>query len=214
MLAYLLEGGLGAIGIDTNEAALQVGRKFARILELDDRALFCHASVTELPVADAAVDVVTCIETLEHLSGDADRALAELNRTAGAIILVTTPNKLFPMVAHDTGLPFAHWLPPRWRGPYAWLFGRKNEDEGNIFVTPFQIMRGLAGFRLVSEFLGFASFAEFLESYPHYLPYMGPGVAGVRDLGTAKRAFYRLVYSAFQRKSFYILPSLTGIFRR
>jgi len=214
IFAFLLEGGRMAIGVDTNEVALSVARKFARIMGVDDRVLFCRASVTELPVRDRGVDLLCCIETLEHLDGDADRALVEINRVARQLVLVTTPNKLFPIVAHDTRLPFAHWLPRRWRRTYARLLAREKEEEGSIFLTPFQITRGLADFRLVSKFLGFDSFKDFLGSYPHYLPYMGSGVAGVRDLSKAKRAFYRLVHWAFQQGSFYVLPSLTGIFRR
>ena len=212
VFAFLLAGGRRAFGVDTNTAALGVAQQFARILEVDDRALFCHASVTELPFADQSVDVVCCIETLEHLYGDADRALAEIDRVARRIVLLTTPNRLFPIVAHDTRLPFAHWLPPRWRRPYTRAFRRSEEDEENLFLTPFQIMRGLRSFRLVSKFLGFPSFAEFVRFYPHYLPYMGSG--GERDLPRVQRWFYAAVHAILGQASYYVLPSLTGIFER
>lgn len=212
VLAFLLAGGRRAIGVDTNKAALGVARQFARILEVEDRALFCQASVTQLPLGDQSVDVVCCIETLEHLYGAADQALAEIARVARRLVLLTTPNLIFPVVAHDTRLPFAHWLPPRWRRPYARAFGRSEEDEGNLFVTPCQVVRGLHGFRLVSRFLGFASFAEYVHFFPHYLPYMGSGRE--RDLPRVQRWFYAAVHAIFGRASFYVLPSLTGIFER
>jgi hypothetical protein len=158
--------------------------------------------------------VVCCIEVLEHLYGGADAALSELNRVARKIVWITTPNKLCPVVAHDTRLPLAHWMPPDKRGWYARLFGRQADDERNVFVTPFQLARGLPDFRLESGFCGFESFAAFAASFPHYLPYMGEGVAGVRDLRGAKRAAFGLSYRLLGRRSFYVLPSLTGLFTR
>jgi hypothetical protein len=214
LLAFVLAGGRLAIGIDMNAEALRVGDEFARILGVRDRVLFCHGSVTRLPIADRSADVACCIEVLEHLDGGADAALAELNRVARKVVWITTPNKLCPVVAHDTRLPLAHWLPPNRRGWYARLFGREADDEHNVFVTPGQISRGLEGFQLESRFCGFESFEAFAASFPHYLPYMGDGVAGVRDLGRAKRAVYGLAYGLLGRRSYYVLPSLTGLFLR
>jgi len=214
LLAFVLAGGRLAIGIDMNAHALRVADEFARILGVRDRVLFLQGSVMQLPIADRSADVVCCIEVLEHLDGGADTALTELNRVARRVVWIATPNKLCPVIAHDTRLPLAHWLPPRRRGWYARLFGRQADDEGSIFVTPFQVERGLADFRLDSGFFGFESFAAFEASFPHYLPYMGEGVAGVRDLGRAKRTVYGLAYRLFGRRSFYVLPSLTGQFLR
>ncbi|MBI4718398.1 MAG: class I SAM-dependent methyltransferase [Planctomycetes bacterium] len=214
VLAYGLAGGHRAIGLDMNSAALGVAARFADVLGLSERLTFVQGSVTDLPVADRSVDILTCIEMLEHLDGAADRAFAEINRVARHLVLLTTPNRCFPVIAHDTRLPFAHWL-PRWlRRPYARIFRKERDDEGNTFVGPWQMTRGLTGFCRVSRFLGFPSFAEYAACYPHYLPYMGDGVAGVRELTGKKRLFYRLVDATFRDKSFYVLPSLTAIFQR
>ncbi len=214
LLAFLLAGGRLAIGIDMNAEALRVADEFARILGVRDRVLFCNGSVTRLPIVDRSADVACCIEVLEHLDGGAEAALSELNRVARHVVWITTPNKLCPVVAHDTRLPLAHWLPPRRRRWYARLFGREADDEQNVFVSPFEVARGLPDFRLEPGFCGFESFAAFAAFFPHYLPYMGEGVAGVRDLGRAKRAVYGLAYGLLGRRSYYVLPSLTGLFTR
>ena len=125
VLAFLLHGGWKAIGMDTDEVRLGVARRFAEILGLSDRSLFCRASIADLPLADRSADIFTSIETIEHLPGVANRALQEIARTAGNLILVSTPNKAFPVVAHDTRLPFAHWMPPNFRKHYARLFRRE-----------------------------------------------------------------------------------------
>ncbi len=161
LLAFLLAGGRRAIGIDMNREALRVAQEFARIAGVRDRAWLAHASVTALPFADRSVDVVCCIEVLEHLGGTFRDALRELARVARRVVLVSTPNKLSPVVAHDTRLPFAHWLPPKLRRPYARLFRRAKDDDGNLFVTPFTVDRNLAGFRRRPGFLGFPTLREF-----------------------------------------------------
>lgn len=212
VLAYLLEGGQAAIGLDCDPAGLRAAAAMARSLGVHQRALFLHGSVTDLPVGDLAVDVSMSIETLEHLYGGADRAIAEMRRVSRSVVLITTPNKLFPVIAHDTRLPFAHWLPPGIRRGYSWLLGRAQDDAGNQFVTPFQIRRGLRGFELVSRFLGFDSFAAYRKFYPHYLPYSGGGCT--RDWPRGQGLVYAIIHSILGRRSFYAAPSLAGIFRR
>ena len=214
LLAFLLAGGRRAVGIDMNREALHVAQEFARIAGVRDRMLLAHASVTELPFADRSIDLVCCIEVLEHLGGAGPQALGELGRVARRVVLVSTPNKLSPVVAHDTRLPFAHWLPPRLRRPYARLFRRTKDDEGNLFVSPFTVDRRLRGFRRRRGFLGFPTLRQFEACFPHYLPYMGDGVAGVRGLGGAKRAYYRTLNALLGSAAYYVLPSLTAVFER
>jgi len=211
-LAYLLHGGWKAIGVDTDEIRLGVAKRFAEILGLSDRSLFCCASIAALPFADRSVDIFSSIETLEHLSGAANGALREIARTADSLVLVSTPNKAFPVVAHDTRLPLAHWMPPRFRKYYARLFRREDRDAGNLFVTPWQIVRAFSDFQLASNFLGFRSYAEYSAMYPHYLPYIGGGHRA--NLPWIQRTFYSMSFRVLGRRSFYVLPSLTGIFRR
>jgi len=211
-LAFVLAGGRKAIGLDTDENKLRIAREISEILNVDDRTAFCSGSISALPLADGSADLFSCIETLEHLDGIADKALDEMNRVARSIVFVTTPNLLFPVVAHDTRLPFAHWLAPKRRRQYARLFRREGQDEGSTFISPFQITRRLPAFRLASQFLGFGSFGEFVSFYPHYLPYVGGGCD--RYLPTLQKIVYAMIYALAGQRSFYCLPSLTGIFKR
>jgi len=211
-IAFLLAGGRRFIGVDVDEDKLAVAREFIRILGFDGRTLLVRGSVTALPVRTRSADVVACIETLEHLYGRAPLALRELARVAAKAVIVTTPNGLFPVIAHDTRLPLAHWLPVRLRRLYAAAMGRAELDEGNVFLSPHRVARELNDFRLASRFLGFPSFRAFLESYPQYLPYLGGGT--VRDIGMLQRNFYRLVWLILGRYSFHYLPSIAGIFVR
>jgi SAM-dependent methyltransferase len=211
-LSYLLEGGLRAIGIDLDPVKLRVASQFADILGVRDRIEFRPGSIISLPLRDQSVDVFTCIETLEHLDGQARRALQEIRRTTRSVVVVSTPNKCFPIVAHDTRLPFAHWLGPRTRRLYARLFDRVSHDDGNEFVSPREVRRALVDFELASRLLGFRSLREYLATYPHYLPYLGAGY--VRQLSTWKMCFYAAVHALAGCRAFDVMPSLTGVFKR
>lgn len=213
-LALGLGGAKRVLGFDFNPQAVQVANGLARALRVDDRVEFRHASITELPLEPLSVDAFFCIETLEHLFGKAPQALREVARATRDVILVTTPNKWFPMIAHDTRLPFAHWLPKGLRDVYARALRREEDNENNVFVSPREIIRGLRDFRLTSRFLGFPSFSEYAKIYPHYLPYMGRRKSMTRDLRGSKRAGYRVLAGFGGQACFHLLPSLTGIFRR
>jgi ubiquinone/menaquinone biosynthesis C-methylase UbiE len=57
-------------------------------------ARFVPGSVTELPFADRAFDVVGCFEVLEHLPGDLPRqALRELARVARRSVVLSVPHE-------------------------------------------------------------------------------------------------------------------------
>lgn len=214
VLAYLLSGGRHAVGLDMNPTSLYIARQFSQILSVADRLDLCLGSVTSLPFPGKSMDVVVSIETLEHLNGGGRRALQEINRVAKQVVFTTTPNKFFPVIAHDTRLPFAHWLPAAPRRLYAAALGRVEDDEGNSFLSPWRVARELRDFRLESRFLGFSGFRAYDDFYPHYLPYMGKNVAGVRRLRGAKRTFYRIVDRVFGKQSFFVLPSIAGVFVR
>ena len=80
-------------------------RKFQRVVGLDvtkhsrftmlfDRHLYdiVHASVTKLPLADKSIDVVICMEVLEHIDKQSFMAaVSELRRVAKASLIVTVP---------------------------------------------------------------------------------------------------------------------------
>jgi SAM-dependent methyltransferase len=75
--------------------------RFERVIGLDAsrealrhvKAEAIQGSVAELPFEDESFDLVTCMETLEHLSQlDFQRAVGELQRVSRKYILLTVPN--------------------------------------------------------------------------------------------------------------------------
>jgi SAM-dependent methyltransferase len=62
----------------------------ARAAELVPLAILCHASVTELPIADASVDGIVALNLLEHVPDDqtALREMARVLRPGGRVVVV------------------------------------------------------------------------------------------------------------------------------
>jgi SAM-dependent methyltransferase len=63
------------------------------------------ADLTHVPLSDAVLDLVTCLDTLEHIEDDV-AALAEIHRVLrpGGHVLVTVPAHPFLFSAHDRAL--------------------------------------------------------------------------------------------------------------
>lgn len=110
------------VAVDVDAERLAAGREIAGILGLDGRIDWHTGRLGNLALADQSADIAYCIEVLEHVYRDA-AALADLSRIAREVLIVTTPNKWFPVIAHDTQLPLCHMLPRPLRKVYARLAG-------------------------------------------------------------------------------------------
>ena len=104
----------------------------------DDCTYLLVAEYDELAgIGDESVDMIVAAEVFEHIL---PRYRVRTMRTLysklkpGGIIVITSPNRLFPKDGHTTGLWFAAWLPARIGGWYARTFaswrwkGRSTED--------------------------------------------------------------------------------------
>jgi ubiquinone/menaquinone biosynthesis C-methylase UbiE len=77
-----------------------------------------------LPWRDAAFDLVLAIGVIEHLPWDRRALVDEYYRVlapGGHIAVLDTPNRLFPLDSHSTGLPLTQWLP----APLAYEYTRR-----------------------------------------------------------------------------------------
>ena len=206
--AYSTEAKL--IAIDGDEARLNAGREIATILGIEDRIDWRTGLLGNLPVEDKEADVVYCIEVIEHVYRSKD-AIHDLCRISNNLTVITTPNLWFPVVAHDTQLPFCHWLPIPLRKRYAKLFNRQDKEIDNLFWSPSSLQREFKDFQPISKWLHYASYDNFKETFPFYLPY-GKG-RYVPKLGSKKKMYYDLV-SKLGIYSHSLLPSLAYVFQR
>lgn len=197
--------------VDRDERRLQATRAIADILGLSDRIDFVPASVGQLPFKEQEFDVTFCIEVLEHVHAARAAAACELARVTRNLLTVTTPNRHFPVIGHDTALPFCHMLPIPLRDRYAARFNRQRRQEGNLFWSAHELHVCLSDFERVSRFLNFPNYrayrransAECGQANPLSVP------MGVRT----KRVFYGVARLAAKYSDF-IMPNLASTYRR
>ncbi|MEZ5082509.1 MAG: class I SAM-dependent methyltransferase [Bacteroidales bacterium] len=198
------------IAIDSDENRVVAGREIVKLMGIGEQIEWRAGSLGSLPLEDRVADVVYCIEVLEHVYKD-HNAILDLHRTSKDLVIITTPNLWFPVIAHDTQLPFCHWLPVPIRKPYAKLFNRTIFQNDNLFWSPVTLRKHMKGFKPVSKWLHYKSLDRFKETFPFYLPYNSGRY--VKKLGTAKKLYYELA-AKLGMASHYVLPSLAYVFKR
>jgi ubiquinone/menaquinone biosynthesis C-methylase UbiE len=214
--AYLLAGGKHATLVEMSAPRLDAARAIARLLGVEARCSFRGERLQDIALADDGADIFASIETLEHVGRENVRAsLHTMARVAKRAIILTTPNFLFPIVAHDTELPFAHWLPAELRRRYASAAGRGDLDRGNQFLVPWDLAPLMAKFRPASRFQTFATRKDYERFYPHYLPYGPRQAQRYRAQPRSGQRYLQMALAAtFGRYAFALAPNLASLWLR
>ncbi len=95
------------------EQIVACGIDDARLLEAQYPGItFCFANALDLPFPDQAFDFVHCAAVWEHVGGHDNQCkmFIECLRVARRGIMITTPNRWFPIEFHCQ-LPVVHWFP-------------------------------------------------------------------------------------------------------
>ncbi|BDT60688.1 hypothetical protein MasN3_41820 [Massilia varians] len=203
--AFALRTKARVVVVEYGEARLEAARRIAGILGVAERMEWINASIASLPIPDRSVDAAYCIEVIEHTGID-PAYLRELARITRDVLVITSPNKLFPVIGHDTELPFCHWLPLSARDVYARLFRRAHMQDNNLFWTPGRVFAALHDFRRTSSFLQFEDYAHYRTAQPHI-----GGRGGL--LGLCKRIYFKAV-AALGPYGIYVSPNIASTYRR
>jgi 2-polyprenyl-3-methyl-5-hydroxy-6-metoxy-1,4-benzoquinol methylase len=213
--AFLLNGAAKAYLIDIDQGTLNAAREVAEIIGVESRCEFVISPLQEIKIPPFGVDVFASIETLEHVGKKNVKAcLKVMASTTSQVVMFTTPNKLFPVIAHDSQVPFAHWLPRNARPAYARLFGRRDENYGNDFVWPWDLGPLQREFKPVSKYQMFDSLAEFDAFYPHYLPYLTEPFRYRQKPPFALRALTATLGKSLGRRAYWLAPNLASVWTR
>lgn len=211
-IAYLLSGGASIRGYDIDQARIAFASELAERLGLGDRASFQYGDIHALP-ASPSVGVVFTLQTLEHVPRPLEALRALADRAEKAIV-ISTPNRLFPIDGHDTGLAFAHWLSNAQRKRYASWRGAPTAQLCS-FLSAFDIDATIPDFELRTHAYNFARLSDWLDQYPCFFPY---GPDGGRWLGARKHRFrWRCAKGAFRvagAAARMVAPVLEGIYVR
>ena len=214
--AFLLAGGKKTIMSDFDEELIEVMRRMAELMDVADRCEFIHGKFQDLKFAPDSIDIFASIDTLEHVGGEnIARCIDLMASAAKQAIVFSTPNAIFPIIAHDTFLPLAHWLPLPLIKRYAAAFGRSDREQGNSFVKPWQLRPIMRKFRPVSRFVTFETIAEFDAFYPHYLPYRPEENERWREAPKrGQRLLQRGLAALAGNHSYALAPSLASVWLR
>lgn len=203
-LAFALHTKAHVIAIEYDSARMTAARRIAAILGVENRIEWICASIADLPLPSRSVEAVYCVEVIEH-TGVQQSYVAELARISDDILIITTPNKIFPIIKHDTVLPFCHWLPIWSRNIYARTFGRQSMQDSNQFWSPFRLLRALPQFDRTSRFLQFDSYADFCAA---------KRLGDPNFRGRNLQSCYLRAVSTFGAYTIFFLPNLASTFRR
>lgn len=108
LLVYRAAGAALAVGVEVDETYLDFGS--LRTADLPGAGVVGYDG-TRLPFPDSSFDVVESIDVVEHTE-DPDAYVAELARVLApeGVILLATPNRLFPVEQH-LGVTGPPWMP-------------------------------------------------------------------------------------------------------
>ncbi len=192
---------------DTDPAFVAMTR--AKVEELGlarvrDVEQFANDETRRLPYPDARFDLVLAIGVIEHLPLRNRRAQVDeyyrVLARGGHIVILDTPNRLFPLETHSVGLPLIQWLPPRPAYWYARL-GRPRKFRGvryedfvadgtgwvNATLGDCLPSTGMRGLRDVTEEAGYGwrFFSETARSRTRrtLLPLFAVACAALRAVG-------------------------------
>lgn len=121
-----------------------IGLENAKYLEQIYPGLkFVYADVCKLPFPNKTFDIGFCSAVVEHV-GSLDNQLnliTEATRVS-RIVVLTTPNRYFPLEFH-TLTPLLHWLPKKIFRAYLSLIGKKfwSREENLNLLSDFEIVK-------------------------------------------------------------------------
>ncbi len=140
-------GGGKIVGIDTQKGSIEIARLRARDYSLSDKIDFlCLRETQRLPFKDGSFEIVLCNGVIEHIPPrERSIYIKELWRvlTPGGYFLVhETPNRLWPIDSHTTGLPLVPYMSPKLAMKFAVMFSRRIRSNASLEELIAEGLRG------------------------------------------------------------------------
>jgi 2-polyprenyl-3-methyl-5-hydroxy-6-metoxy-1,4-benzoquinol methylase len=155
-------GGKFVVGVDSSKEAITIARLRTRDYGLADKVELLYLPDTRLlPFKSESFSVIFCNGVIEHIAleerGNYVTELWRLLRRGGYLIFHDTPNRLWPIDSHTTGLAFVPYLPLGLAKKFATRFSKRIRREASLeeLIT--------AGFRG-------ATYWEIIEPIKHLHP--------------------------------------------
>lgn len=186
-------------GVEIDAGLARLARLRARDCGFEDAITVHHFERTDrLPFDDGAFDVVVCNAVLEHIHPrERGTHLREVWRTlakGGLLFVFETPNRLWPIDGHTTGLPFVPYMPVRLARRYAILFSRRVGPRDSVEDLIARGIRGVTFWEIERRLTGST-----------YVPnddiarYFGSALSGESSLKRMTKTLARRGYRALER---------------
>jgi 2-polyprenyl-3-methyl-5-hydroxy-6-metoxy-1,4-benzoquinol methylase len=125
------------VGVDSSRDAIAIAQLRARDHSLTQEVTFLHLPDTrKLPFKDASFAVIFCNGVIEHIPiAERGNYVAELWRllaAGGHLVFHDTPNRLWPIDSHTTGLPLVPYLPLRVAWHFATRFSKRVRSDASL----------------------------------------------------------------------------------
>jgi 2-polyprenyl-3-methyl-5-hydroxy-6-metoxy-1,4-benzoquinol methylase len=130
-------GGKKIVGVDSSKDAIAIARLRARDYSLANKLDFLHLRETrKLPFKDGSFAVIFCNGVIEHIPiEERGTYIAELWRllaSGGYLVFHDTPNRLWPIDSHTTGLPLVPYLPLKLARKFATRWSKRIRSDMSL----------------------------------------------------------------------------------
>jgi len=137
------------IGVDLERAELEIARRRAFFHGLDNVEFLVSPDPASLPAGIGSFDFVNFSAVFEHLLPAERRTLLpavwDLLPPGGVLFVNQTPNRLFPVERHSSGIPLINYLPDWLAFKLAGRWARLGRDESWEGMLRGGIRGGTAG---------------------------------------------------------------------
>lgn len=163
------------VGVDLQDDHVAVARSIAAHYGFHDVKFLHSPDAVSLPDELGDVDYVVMSAVYEHLLPHERMALLpklwEHLKPQGILFINQTPNRLFPLESHTTGLPLINYLPDGLTLTLARRFSKRVQAQESWEVL---LRRGIRG-GTVPEIM------RFLSATPHKPVLLRPSRLGIKD---------------------------------
>jgi 2-polyprenyl-3-methyl-5-hydroxy-6-metoxy-1,4-benzoquinol methylase len=140
-------GGKKIVGVDFAKDSVEIARLRARDSAVQDRVDFlCMPETRKLPFQDESFTLILCNGVIEHIPpAERDVYIIELWRLlapGGYFFVHETPNRLWPIDSHTTGLPLVPYMPLKLARKFAARYSKRVRPDVSLEELIFSGIRG------------------------------------------------------------------------
>ena len=152
-------------GVEINKVSVEIAHLRARDCGLEKSITFHYVEDSaSLGFEAGSFDIILADGVFEHIPPkERPRHFREIWRVlkpGGFLFIIETPNSVWPVDSHTTGLPFVPYLPLRLARQYAVIFSRRVSSEDTVEDLLIKGMRGVSYWELRRALKGFEVIAN------------------------------------------------------